>query len=123
MANTMPRMSSNVLSVLLNDVLVGSITRIADDRNLFVFDTQYSSNPSRPTLSLGYKAVDGGLVTDPEIRRVRLPPFFSNLLPEGHLRRYLANRLNLKTQREFFLLAALGDDLPGAVRINEITRS
>jgi len=35
-----------------------------------------------------------------------LPPFFSNLLPEGHLREYLAARAGVKPGREFFLLAA-----------------
>jgi serine/threonine-protein kinase HipA len=44
----------------------------------------------------------------------RLPVFFSNLLPEGHLREYLAARAGVKPQREFFLLAVLGADLPGA---------
>jgi serine/threonine-protein kinase HipA len=45
----------------------------------------------------------------------RLPPFFSNLLPEGHLRTYLAQRAGVKPEREFFLLTALGADLPGAL--------
>jgi serine/threonine-protein kinase HipA len=44
-----------------------------------------------------------------------LPVFFSNLLPEGHLREYLAARAGVKPQREFFLLAVLGADLPGAL--------
>jgi len=37
------------------------------------------------------------------------------LLPEGHLRDYLAARAGIKPQREFFLLAILGADLPGAL--------
>jgi serine/threonine-protein kinase HipA len=45
----------------------------------------------------------------------RLPPFFSNLLPEGHLRTYLAEQAGVKPEREFFLLAQLGADLPGAI--------
>ena len=44
-----------------------------------------------------------------------MPPFFSNLLPEGHLRAYLARQAGVKPEREFFLLAVLGADLPGAV--------
>ena len=46
-----------------------------------------------------------------------LAPFFSNLLPEGPLRRYLAERAGVKEQREFFLLHALGADLPGALTV------
>ncbi len=44
-------------------------------------------------------------------------PFFSNLLPEGHLRQYLAKQAGVHPDREFFLLWALGRDLPGAVTI------
>jgi serine/threonine-protein kinase HipA len=66
-------------------------------------------------LSLSFKGQSGGLVTAvrPVVRRV--PPFFSNLLPEGHLRTYLAEHAGVKPEREFFLLAALGTDLAGAV--------
>ena len=45
-----------------------------------------------------------------------LSPFSQTSCPEGHLREYLANKLGLNSQREFFSLAALGTDLPGAVR-------
>jgi serine/threonine-protein kinase HipA len=49
--------------------------------------------------------------------RVRLPPFFSNLLPEGTLRDLLAKKLGIHTEREPWLMAQLGEDLPGAVRV------
>ena len=44
-------------------------------------------------------------------------PFFSNLLPEGHLRSYLAERAGVNPAREFFLLWVLGVDLPGAITV------
>ena len=44
-------------------------------------------------------------------------PFFSNLLPEGHLRKYLAEQAGVNPEREFYLLWALGHDLPGAITI------
>ncbi len=44
-------------------------------------------------------------------------PYFSNLLPEGHLREYLSERAGVKSEREFFLLWALGMDLPGAMTV------
>ncbi len=44
-------------------------------------------------------------------------PFFSNLLPEGRMRSYLAERAGVNPVREFFLLWALGMDLPGAITI------
>jgi serine/threonine-protein kinase HipA len=49
--------------------------------------------------------------------RVKLPPFFSNLLPEGALRELLTKQIGVKAEREPELLAYLGDDLPGAVRV------
>ncbi len=45
----------------------------------------------------------------------RVPPFFSNLLPEGNLREYLAGLAEVNPDREFFLLGVLGADLPGAL--------
>jgi serine/threonine-protein kinase HipA len=49
-----------------------------------------------------------------------VPPFFSNLLPEGHLRTYLAKLADVKPEREFFLLAVLGADLPGALVVTPL---
>jgi serine/threonine-protein kinase HipA len=51
----------------------------------------------------------------------RAPPFFSNLLPEGHLRTYLAEQAAVKPEREFFLLAVLGADISGAVTVVPLT--
>jgi serine/threonine-protein kinase HipA len=59
----------------------------------------------------------GGLITDIPPTRVRVPTFFANLLPEGMMREYLAERAGVNPQREFFLLWVLGKDLPGALTI------
>jgi serine/threonine-protein kinase HipA len=107
-----------VLNVQLNEVEVGTLTLLADDRSLFVFSESYIKDPQRPILSLWFKTPLGELKTEEKIRsQAMLPPFFSNLLPEGHLRQYLAKKANVKSEREFFLIAALGRDLPGAVRV------
>jgi serine/threonine-protein kinase HipA len=104
----------NALAVRLQDRPIGVINRLAGDRHLFSFEQEYIDDPQRPTLSLSFKGQTGGLVTSVRAVSLRLPPFFSNLLPEGHLRTYLAQRAGVKPEREFFLLAALGADLPGA---------
>ena len=44
-----------------------------------------------------------------------LPPFFQNMLPEGALRRHLAQERKCSVDDHFELLAACGTDLPGAV--------
>ena len=105
----------NALDVRMYGRPVGVINRLAGDRHLFAFEQGYLDDPDRPTLSLSFKGESGGVVTATRPVSVRLPPFFSNLLPEGHLRTYLAARAGVRPQREFFLLAVLGADLPGAL--------
>lgn len=105
-----------VLEVLLHDRLVGTLTRLPDDRTLFAFDSTYEADPNRPVLSLSFKTVDG-VRAPTRASHVKVPSFFSNLLPEGHLREYLAKRGSINPEREFFLLWLLGQDLPGATVI------
>jgi serine/threonine-protein kinase HipA len=105
----------NALSVQLHGKQIGIITRLAGDRQLFAFEQDYIDDQQRPTLSLSFKGSTGGLVTNFRPVGRRVPAFFSNLLPEGHLREYLAERADVNPEREFFLLAVLGADLPGAL--------
>lgn len=107
----------SVLDVLLHGHLIGSLTQIGYDRNLFGFTQDYINNPARLTLSLSFKDEFGNLIANIAPRQTKVPPFFSNLLPEGHMRRYLASHAGVKSEREFFLLWALGQDLPGAIVI------
>src|SRR5258708_734480 len=107
----------NALAVHLHGRRIGVIIRLAGDRQLFAFEEDYAGDSDRPTLSLSFKGRAGGLVTSVRPVSRRLPPFFSNLLPEGHLRTYLAEHAGVKPEREFFLLAALGEDLAGAVTV------
>lgn len=106
-----------VLEVLLYGVPIATLTRVSDDRILFAFNEAYIADDNRPVLSLGFKDHLGELITDFRPTRTRTLPFFSNLLPEGHLRTYLAERARVNPDREFFLLWALGRDLPGAITI------
>ena len=105
----------NALSVRLHGKHIGIITRLAGDRQLFAFQQHYIDDPQRSTLSLSFKGSTGGLVTNFRPVGRRVPVFFSNLLPEGPLRDYLAKRAQVNPDREFFLLAVLGADLPGAL--------
>lgn len=107
----------NVLDVLLHDEPIGTLTRVDDDRILFAFKDAYVADKNRPVLGLAFKDQLGELITAHRPTRTRLMPFFSNLLPEGHLRTYLAERAGVKPVREFFLLWVLGMDLPGALTV------
>jgi len=107
----------NALAVRLYGRQIGIITKLVGERQLFSFEQDYIDDPERPTLSLSFKSTSGGVVTSTRPVSVRVPPFFSNLLPEGPLREYLSKLADVKSEREFFLLAVLGADLPGAVVI------
>ena len=113
-------MKFSTLSVQLHGRHIGVITRLAGDRQLFAFEQDYIDDPQRPTLSLSFKGCTGRLVTTLRPVTRRLPPFFSNLLPEGSLREYLAKRAVVNPEREFFLLSVLGADLPGALVVTPL---
>lgn len=111
----MPKVS--VLNVRLYDLDIGTITYVGGEKTLFAFNEAYIEDPERPTLSLRFKDPFGGLLDDFRPYKIRLMPFFSNLLPEGHLRKYLAEKAGVHADREFFLLWVLGQDLAGAVTV------
>jgi serine/threonine-protein kinase HipA len=113
---TMPDVS--VLDVHLHGRAIATLTHVQGNRTLFAFNQEYIDDPDRPTLSLSFKDQFGGLVTDFRPVQQVVPPFFSNLLPEGPLRKYLAERAGVKEQSEFFLLWMLGRDLPGAISVH-----
>ena len=106
-----------VLEVILDDREVGTITNLPGDRSLFAFADDYVRDAARHVLSLSFKTVDGGVDAPRRPTRRRVPAFFSNLLPEGHLREYLAGRAHVNPAREFPLLWVLGRDLPGGVLV------
>lgn len=110
---------TETLRIYLNETPVGILSLLPGDTSVFAFDDDYVQDARRPTLSLSFKSATGQLMTRVKPRRTKLDPFFSNLLPEGHLRDYLANKSGINKEREFLLLAALRDDLPGAVRLEQ----
>ena len=112
--------SVRVLKVFLQQAEIGSITLLPHERSIFAFTDAYVEESNRSVLSLSYKTADGGIDASVRPTRTKVPPFFSNLLPEGHLRDYLAGLAGVNPQREFFLLWLLGEDLPGAVVVRDI---
>lgn len=99
-------------SVWLGDRRAGTIHH-SGDYTRFALDDEYRANPGRPVL---------GLIFEQDLyaqhkAALRLPPWFSNLLPEGHLRNWIAEDRGVSVDREMELLAQVGHDLPGAVRV------
>lgn len=111
------------LDILLYGQPIAVLTHLPGDRNVLSFNDAYIRDLHRPTLSLSFKDNFGDLITNIKSTRTRLPPFFANLLPEGHMRDYLALQAKVDPQREFYLLAALGKDLPGALKVRPANSS
>lgn len=109
-----------VLDVLLHGEAVGTLVN-SGERTYFSLNDAHVEDKDRPVASTGFTDEFGGLITEFPDTRTRVMPFFSNMLPEGHLREYLAGRAKVSPVREFFLLWALGDDLPGAVTLRSAT--
>lgn len=103
--------TAGVLDVHLRDIHVGTLTLLADERIEFVISEEYRQRHPRPVLGQFFEDDR----TRRHVSRMRLPHFFSNLLPEGPLRELIAEREQVSRQREFFLIARLGEDLPGAI--------
>lgn len=105
------------LAIHLGDVPVGSLHVDRHDHAEFRLLPSYKEMFPRPVL---------GQVFEDDLDRthsstVRLPEFFSNLLPEGPLRELVAAQIGVKEIRESYLLAHLGEDLVGAVRAIPLT--
>jgi serine/threonine-protein kinase HipA len=110
-----PTPDVQALQVLLHGTHIATITNLGADRTILSFEASYEADPARPTLSLSFKDALGQLLPQARVYNTALMPFFSNLLPEGHLREYLAQRGHVHPKREFYLLWLLGQDLPGAL--------
>ena len=99
-------------SVLLAGKEIGSLQQ-SHDYVQFHFTDRYWDDPHRHVLGLWFE--------DHFERRVgsnrTLPPWFSNLLPEGRLRDLIAHSRETSVVREMELLAEVGHDLPGAVTV------
>jgi serine/threonine-protein kinase HipA len=101
------------LRVLLGDLPVGRLTLDDAARCEFHLLESYRHGHPRPVLGQSFEDDLGAR------RRAlsRLPAWFSNLLPEGALRELVARDAGVEPAREFRLLEHLGNDLPGAIRI------
>lgn len=109
--------------VFLNEVFVGTLVFFPPAKCIFTLAESYIKQSRRPTLSLPLRDLDEQKLEQLLWKgNVILPPFFSNLLPEGPLRNYLAELNRINPKREFYLLTVLGKDLPGAVKVGRTDR-
>ena len=108
----------SVLEITLHGTVVGYLAGYRDGRTILTFSPGFIANESRPTFSLithpAFPRADD-IMANPWVKRRKLHPVLSNLLPEGALREYLAQLLKTHTDNEFELFTYLGQDLPGAL--------
>ena len=110
--------SVKVLELSLYGRRVAWLAGFQGGRNVLIFADEFRRDPQRPTLSLiTHPAFERSarLMAQPLVKHQRLYPTLSNLLPEGSLREFIALGLKVHVDNEFHLLAALGEDLPGAL--------
>lgn len=108
----MTRESEEQFRVYLHDRPIAVLHRRGDFTR-FVFDTDYVNDSHRAVLGLFFEEN----LQAPHTANMRLPSWFSNLLPEGRLREWIAAARGTSLVREMELLAQVGLDLPGAVRL------
>ena len=73
----------------------------------------YWEDPHRPVLGMTFEDSPGQRISSTQV----LPPWFGHLLPEGVLRRWVAQDIKATSPAELPLLRRLGHDLPGAVQV------
>lgn len=103
-----------VYGVWLHQKRIGSIT-LNSGIIRFQLDDDYIYDPNHAVL---------GLIFEDDLEAIhrsknRLPPWFSNLLPEGRLRHWIAEDASVDENKEIELLLKVGHDLPGAIRVAE----
>ncbi len=128
MANSAELLGVYLEPIPSESVRVGSLLREPTGAVTFIVDESYiDRGPVRPILSLALHATSGEDDTNDRLRQRRdkigrvtaLPPFFSNLLPEGMLRSVVEAQLPPGDAHEFGILRRLGGDLPGAVVVRD----
>ena len=99
------------LDVYLRNRLVGRLW--LDERRRFVFqyEGEWVRDPHATPLSLSLP-LKTEPYTDDSAR-----PFFANLLPEGEIRRLIAQRFGLSEKNDFALLEQIGGECAGAVSL------
>ncbi|NJL28949.1 MAG: type II toxin-antitoxin system HipA family toxin [Thermoanaerobaculia bacterium] len=107
---------SRRLEVRLHELPVGQLAEMPDGTVEFRFSQAYREIVPRPVL--GQKLEDDLAKSYRSRKGEKLPDFFANLVPEGHLRDVLEQAADLEREDDLAFLAFVGGDLPGAVTVH-----
>ncbi|QQR81947.1 MAG: type II toxin-antitoxin system HipA family toxin [Deltaproteobacteria bacterium] len=99
------------LSVYYHQILVGRLFLRNSGRMAFQYDSRWMDCSEGFPISLSLPFQDSPF----DERRSR--SFFSNLLPEGEVRRSIAARFSISPENDFKLLEAIGGDCAGALSL------
>lgn len=101
----------HILYVFHDNDLVGQITLDEKRRWVFKYDIHWLSSPNVFPISIQLPLQESAF--DPDHAK----PFFANLLPEGDVRRLIAEKLRVSESNDFALLELLGGDCAGALSL------
>ncbi|SPD71810.1 putative kinase Y4mE [uncultured Desulfobacterium sp.] len=99
------------LDVYYRDKLIGKLWLDESHRFNFQYDTEWVKIENAVPLSYSLPIREAPYKDDVA------KPFFSNLLPEGGVRRMIARRLRISEQNDFAMLREIGGECAGAVSV------
>jgi serine/threonine-protein kinase HipA len=105
-------MTDYAKEVLLYGQPIGEFV-VTGSLSVFRFSEAYRGNPRRAVLGQQFEEDR----SKDWRQSVRIPVWFSNLLPEGPMREFLARELEESPRNESSFLFKLGSDLPGALSL------
>lgn len=109
----MMKTKNRTLSVLLNGILIGNLAKKKDGL-IFTYDSDWLTTPYARPISLSLP-----LIAEPFLGDI-VYNFFDNLLPDNpQIRSRIQAKFQIATNQPFDLLANIGRDCVGAIRIIE----
>jgi serine/threonine-protein kinase HipA len=103
-------MNRTLLDVYLHDLPAGSLS-VAGGRLSFTYAYEYLASPKAKPLSVSLP------LREETFGDKHARPFFAGLLPEGAMRRLLAQQFGVSQQNDFALLSHIGGECAGAIRL------
>jgi serine/threonine-protein kinase HipA len=99
---------------------IGRLRVLASGNSELAFDPAWANDPNRPILGLHFEDQLPGPIRPSA--PLHLPFWFSNLLPQGAMRRFMARLHQLSDEdHDGLFLSVAGLDLPGAVTLRPLS--
>ena len=93
------------LNVYLHEQLTGKLWLDENRKFIFQYDPGYLSLQDIMSLSISFNLQQEPLVND------KAKPFFSNLLPEGDIKKIIAKQYQISSQNDYLLLKNIEETL------------